>query len=216
MIVLIDGYNLLKQIFPGAKHNLDKQKRQFIQQLAFYKAKKSDAIKEIIVVFDAGPFSHAYREIKSGITVIYSGQKSCADKWIENYVAKHKQKHCLIVTLDRQLTQACEKYGTYSISVYDFYHLMQDALLDQAAPTPTSTNTTQDLTKYDSSDHDNYDLLELSTEQSKALDLLMEQASMNIPKDTEKPSKPKILTKDKHKRTKKKDKKKIITLKKLH
>ena len=75
MILVIDGYNLLKQIFPGIKESLEKQRLQFIRQLSYYKSKKTD-IKDIVVVFDAGPSSHATREVRSGIVVVYSGQKT--------------------------------------------------------------------------------------------------------------------------------------------
>ena len=42
MIVVIDGYNLLKQIFPGKKDTLAKQRDFFIKQLSHYKSKKYD------------------------------------------------------------------------------------------------------------------------------------------------------------------------------
>ena len=74
MIILIDGYNLLKQVFPHIRGKLDAQRKFFVQQLGFYKHKKAKDIKDIIVVFDGGQLSHATREVWDGIVVIFSGQ----------------------------------------------------------------------------------------------------------------------------------------------
>ena len=63
MIIIIDGYNLLKQVFPRVKRKLDKQRKKFISQLGYYKKQKLETIKDIIVVFDGGFFNHATREI---------------------------------------------------------------------------------------------------------------------------------------------------------
>ena len=117
MIVIIDGYNLLKQIFPGVKHTLDKQRTAFIQQLAYYKSKKPQ-ISEIIVVFDAGPSNHATRTVKSGIVVIFSGVKSSADNWILHFVERNKGKELLVVTLDRALKEACHTFHADTLDVY--------------------------------------------------------------------------------------------------
>ena len=109
MIVIIDGYNLLKQVFYKVKGKLDAQRKHFIKQLGHYKSKKGDGIKEIIVVFDGGHFRHATREIHSGIVVVFSGQKSSADQWIAEYVEKHKGKEFLLVSKDRELISKCKK-----------------------------------------------------------------------------------------------------------
>lgn len=133
MIIIIDGYNLLKHVFPGSKNNLTKHKSIFIQQLAYYKSKKGQDIQEIIVVFDAGPMNHATRSIKSGITIVFSGVKSSADNWILHFVERNKNKGILIVTLDRNLQEECNKLGADWISVYDFYKIIQNFLLEEVS-----------------------------------------------------------------------------------
>ena len=179
MIVIIDGYNLLKQIFPGSKGNLDKQKSIFIRQLAHYKAKKADSLHEIIVVFDAGPANHATREVKSGIVVVYSGVKSSADNWILHFVERNRGKEMLLVTLDRELKDACKKFDVDSLDVYEFYtilqqNLYQDLSLDKNQPQEAT------IEKFEPMDSDEYPHRDIN---NKALDLLMEQASMQLADD---------------------------------
>ncbi len=130
MIILIDGYNLLRHIFPGVKGDLDKQRTQFIRLLGHYKQKKEAVIKEIIVVFDAGPFRHASREIRQGIVVMFSGQQSSADEWIFEYVERHKGYDMVLVTLDRELRDLCKPFNVESMDVAQFYHSVKDVLLE--------------------------------------------------------------------------------------
>ena len=176
MILIIDGYNLLKQIFPGVKGNLDKQRNAFIQQLAYYKSKKANQINEIIVVFDAGPSNHATRIVKSGIVVVFSGVKSSADAWILHFVERNKDKELLVVTLDRALREACQKFHADTLDVYEFYKLLQQNLLTHASQSFAPQH--QIIEKYeeiDSKENINTHI------DSQALDLMMEQASIQMP-----------------------------------
>ncbi|MBY0353058.1 NYN domain-containing protein [Candidatus Babeliales bacterium] len=185
MIIVIDGYNLLRHIFPKAKGLLDKQRQQLIKQLGLYKAKKKEGAKEIVVVFDGGTFGHASREVRNGIVIIFSGQKSSADDWIIEYTEKKKGEEILLVSLDRKLIQACEKYQAHSIDVFEFYTIVQDILLDTTSfqnPSPS----TSIIQKYEPLE----DLEDFSaTIDQKSLDALMEAASMDTnPKETGKSS----------------------------
>lgn len=180
MIVVIDGYNLLKQIFPGIKGSLEKQRALFIQHLAHYKMKKAKEISEIVVVFDAGPSTHATREVKSGVVVVFSGTRSSADNWILAFVERKKGQELLVVTLDRELLDACKRLGADVLSVYDFYNIMQQNLLEDAAEAFAGTDQHTIIEKYDNIglvECDNYSI------DTKALDILMEQASVGITKD---------------------------------
>jgi predicted RNA-binding protein with PIN domain len=133
MIVIIDGYNLLKQVFPKIKGKLEKQRCQLVKQLGYYKSKKSEEIKEIILVFDGGQMLRATREIHKGIVVVFSGQISDADKWIFDYVKRHKGKQMLLVTQDRELKDNCKAYGADAIDVFSFYDIVQNAVLEDVA-----------------------------------------------------------------------------------
>lgn len=184
MVVIIDGYNLLKQIFPHVKGRIEKERTAFIRQLGYYKHRKSKEIKDIIVVFDAGPFGHATREIHDGVVVMFAGQRSTADDWIIEYATEHKSEDLLVVTMDREIIKACEKAGATTLSSLDFYGLMQSFLLEEAA---------QELLSPEFSSHDaNVNTVEKYHQEDdfcdnkidkKALDLMMEQASFFLSKE---------------------------------
>jgi len=175
--LIIDGYNLLKQVFPGQKNTLDHQKNVFIQHLAYYK-KQKPTLRDIIVVFDAGPSSHATRMVKSGIVIIYSGSRMTADDWIVQYVEQHRNNELLIITMDRELRKLCEKYNVESLDVHQFYALLQNTLIERGMPVPQGSQTTN-YEKYESIPIDEFDSFD--TIDKQAVDLLMEQASLQVP-----------------------------------
>lgn len=183
MIILIDGYNLLRQIFPKVAGLTDKQRQQFIQQLAYYKFKKKESVKDIIVVFDAGPLAHATREVKSGIIVVFSGQKSDADTWIQEYVEKHKNEEILLVTFDKKLKDSCRPFGVSLIGSTDFYNILKNVILEDAQASfegmPADSGAIEKYEENYVADLEGYQ----PKHDSKALDLLMEQANLNMPKE---------------------------------
>lgn len=214
MIIIIDGYNLLKQVFPRKNGLLDKQRKQFIKQLGYYKAKKKD-VKEIIVVFDGGLLRHATREISNGIVIVFSGQKRSADEWILDYVKKHKEKEILLVTKDREVIDNCKKYGVDSISVFDFYDVMQNVLFDNIQSNINDKKGQGVIHKYETIfDIDmEYDSNLINNQE---LDLLMEQSFLNSCEDYKKDSDLEQQTrKSKSKKISKKEKRIYKKLKKL-
>jgi predicted RNA-binding protein with PIN domain len=213
VIIIIDGYNLLKQVFPKVRGRLDKQRQQFIKMLGHYKFKKGNEIKEIIVVFDGGEWGRATREIRQGIVVVFSGQKSSADDWIYDYAQRHKNKEILLITKDRELIDKCKKYGIDAISVYDFYDIIENTLLGEIE-SELCRGGSGSIRKYESSDDffdedDNYGQID-----SQALDLLMEQASFDFDKKEE-DDEPRHRRKGKSKTLSKKEKKLYKKIKKL-
>lgn len=181
MIILIDGYNLLRHIFPGVKGDLERQRKQFISLLGHYKQKKESVIKEIIVVFDAGPFKHASREIRSGVVVMFSGQNSSADDWIFDYVQRHQNHEIVLVTLDRELRDLCGKFNVESIDVAQFYHSVKDVLLEAVDRHITVGKPMIERYQDDSALMDDFPEID-----QESLDVMMQQASI------------KVLTKDSH------------------
>lgn len=171
MIVIIDGYNLLKSVFHRVKGKLDKQRTQLIKELGFYKQLRPD-ITNIILVFDAGPFGHATREVHSGIVVVFAGQRSTADRWIVDYVKRNKEKEMLLVSRDRELVRKCERYGADAFDVDDFYQIVQNAILDDV--THDMQTDSPDGTTHKFEDESS----EIKNVSSQALDLLMEQSTV--------------------------------------
>lgn len=218
MIVIIDGYNLLKQLFPDAPKNMVKQRDAFIRQLGWYQAQKQDSIDQIIVVFDGGPEKHATREIKSGIVVIFSGIKSSADNWIINFAEKNRDKEMLLITLDNGLRKECLRYGADAVSVFDFYKIMQETILSFAEQTSNYQLSDTEIQKYKNDDmytSFNEELESKNFLQKQGLDLLMEQASGSIPTEKLFEEKKEPVRRSKHMTLSKKEKRLLSKIKKI-
>jgi len=181
VVVLVDGYNVLKLIYPGIKGKLEKQRMHFIRQLGYYKTKKSSEISEIIVVFDAGPFNHASREIKHDVVIMFSGQKSTADDWIVNYVERKKGQQIILVTKDRNLIDRGCKLGCEALDSLDFYKIVQNCLLQDVSGKRflDAKDELSSLQRYEESDVV-WDDDQVDDHDKGALDLLMENASLTM------------------------------------
>lgn len=143
MLIVIDGYNLLKQVLRETMIS-EFRREQFIKQLSAYAAKKSH---KIIVVFDAGPFSRSTKERMHGIYVVYSGTRETADDYIRDYVEAHKSEDLLLVTSDRELRRHAAARSVESIESIQFYAMVQEAIKKQAAQkglTVQTIKTSQD------------------------------------------------------------------------
>jgi predicted RNA-binding protein with PIN domain len=207
MIIIIDGYNLLRHIFPKVKGLLNKQRDNLIAQLGRYKAQKKESLEHLVVVFDAGPSFHATREIHHGVTVIFSGTKQSADDWILDYVPRYSDHEILLVTQDHELAKLCEEFRTNSIDVYDFYTIMKQVSHDQSALSHNVQDS--DVEKYE----DDYTDMFPQIIDKQDLDLLMEQGSlMSLPmKDNAEKAEPKKTGK-----LSRKEKRAYEKIKKLH
>jgi len=171
MIIVIDGYNLLHHVFPGAKGKLTKHRDTLIRHLGFYKSKKKH---EIVIVFDGGVIGRAMREIHRGVVVIESGQKRSADDWIVDYVQRNKQHSFLLVSRDRELAHRCKEHADVDvIDAKDFYDLVQSYIFEDVQQELTSPGGP--VEKFDRDDDDDEMLGEID---SAALDLLMSGADV--------------------------------------
>ncbi len=174
MILVIDGYNLLKQIFYKQKDVLHEQREELIKQLGCYFEKKKDDIALIIIVFDAGPYLYATRNVYNSVVEIYSGQRSTADDWIAKFVEKNKHKSLLLVTMDKELINRCENFGADTMSVNEFYSILQDALLENGIEDVHQKKVPKEIKKLEKEDVWGYDDKKSSIN-SEALDFLMQQ-----------------------------------------
>jgi len=195
MIIVVDGYNLLKHIFPSDKKAFEKQRQSFIRQLAYYKHKKQSEIKDLIIVFDAGPERHATREVKSDVVIIFSGQKSTADMWIADYTKRHKGQEIVVVTTDKALSSACQLQGATVVRSAEFYTLVHNCLREDiyAKQEIQESGKALDLHKFKDLNIIVHELEELDKLENQkpinrqALDLLMEEASISVPKNFKEP-----------------------------
>lgn len=124
MIILVDGYNLLKGASGGREVN-EAERRSFIQKLGIYGKRKKH---KMVVVFDGGDSTWPFKEKIAEVVVIYSGAKQTADKVIKHYIADHPSKEILLVTTDRDLNHYAAKNNKVSIDSGDFLVLLTDLL----------------------------------------------------------------------------------------
>ena len=124
MIIVIDGYNVLKQISLG--HQVSEQeRRQFIHMLSTYRRRKKHSI---VLVFDGGPDTWPSKETIANIQVMYSGSRKNADTVIMEYLKGHSTKDLLLVSSDNELCHFANKYDIVSIGSQEFHSIMQEAL----------------------------------------------------------------------------------------
>ncbi len=123
MHIIIDGYNILKQILPQQEIGLQ-QRRAFTNMLGKYAAKKNHTIT---LVFDGGPTTWSSQEKDHGITVIYSGAKQSADDVIKKLLPV-KKYGVLLVSSDNELKGAAARSEIVSIDALEFYTRVKEEL----------------------------------------------------------------------------------------
>lgn len=166
MIIIIDGYNLLKLI-----HGSDiseTERSAFVNLMGRYIKKRQH---KVIIVFDAGPCTYPMKEKNHGVQIIYSGEYQTADDIIMNFVQDNPGKEIVIITKDREIIRHVMSLSKEVIDPLEFYGKVRQAFASKEQHLLAQDRTLIKLTD----DSDNY------------LDALMhEAAGMNIPnKDKE-------------------------------
>lgn len=164
MIIVVDGYNVLKREIPSI--NVSYQQRvQFLAKLSRYNQQKGH---EIIVVFDGGESSWPSVMQQKHVTVVYSGKQRTADDYIKDYIIRNAHKDLLLVSSDRELNIIADHYDIPSIDSDFFY-----AKVNQAAKeVPLTTIRQEKLTK-------------ISSVHNAELDEIMRQGSEHIENKSE-------------------------------
>ncbi len=122
MDVIIDGYNLIGSE-PGLQGALEHKRNWLVQQLARYQELKQF---NVIVVFDgwrAGSANEA-REKIAGLSVIYSRLGEKADQVIVR-VAREKGSGAVVVSSDREIRSAVERFGAVAIHAGEFNRILK-------------------------------------------------------------------------------------------
>ena len=161
MIILIDAYNMLKQIIMH-REVAQRERTWFLSLMGRYGNKKKH---HMVVVFDGGPYEWLHKERVHGIQVVYSGVHGTADDYIKHYIGGHQESDILLVSDDRDLNVYAARFSMPSISPRDFYILVQEAL---HAPASDRLQSELVATKI--------------TDESRAdVDSLMQEASCTVP-----------------------------------
>lgn len=121
MNILIDGYNLLKQLFGG--QITEHQRRQFELRALEYAHRKGHVL---YIVYDGGPYTRMTVEKRGRVVCVYSGYKDTADDILKQYIEEGLLKNMLLVTTDRQINAFADRYSVPSIDALDFYNYMKE------------------------------------------------------------------------------------------
>lgn len=130
MIIIIDAYNVLKQV-SRTTFVEKKERTAFLKKLADYAHQKHHTI---IVVFDAGEYDRTTQRNYQGITVMYSGAHASADDVIKKLFMNYPPTTIVLVSSDRELCAYAGNFGIVSIDSHEFYRL-----LDQKDTAPRVT-----------------------------------------------------------------------------
>lgn len=160
MNIIIDGYNVLKQVCKTTTIS-DAQRSGFIAMLGKYATRKNH---RIALVFDGGDTVWPSQERDHGIIVIYSGIKHSADDVIKKLMQQRPSGN-LVVTSDNEIKRAVQQAGAAAIASLEFYQLVRDELQ------PTPPQKSQGIVIKTTSEHD------------PLVDALMAQASGTVYKE---------------------------------
>lgn len=120
MILVIDGYNVIKQAMMKSEIS-DCERIAFIKQLGKYCKTKGH---KALLVFDAGQSDCATKESLHGVTVIYSGHRESADDYIKDYLKRNRALDLLLVSTDRDICRHASGLNIEQIDARDFYDIM--------------------------------------------------------------------------------------------
>lgn len=123
MHIIIDGYNVLKQMLTPDQIGLQ-QRRAFTNMLGKYASKKNHTVT---LVFDGGPDTWVTQEKDHGITVMYSGTKQSADDVIKKLLLA-KKFGVMLVSSDNELKTSARRLEIASMNADEFYNLVKDEL----------------------------------------------------------------------------------------
>lgn len=160
MIILIDAYNLLKQIL-HTQFVHETQRVKFIKELQDYALKRSN---DVVLIFDGGYDLYEYEDHARHIEIIYSGQAQTADDVIKKYLKERQGQNILLVSSDRELRDCAKKCSIESIQSLEFYEIMQEVMQYQKKCEEKIEKTLYKTTK----------------NENLELDLLMEEGSRKL------------------------------------
>jgi predicted RNA-binding protein with PIN domain len=123
MNIIIDAYNLLKQLTNGTLG--EHERRRFISSMQLYARKKQHAIT---IVFDGGSYQRPFLEDFDEVTVVYSGYELTADDYIKKLLPRLHPNNALIVSADRAICTAADDYNIASINPPDFMRFVHRAV----------------------------------------------------------------------------------------
>ena len=123
MDIIIDGYNLIGSD-QGMRGALEQKRDWLIHRLSIYQTMKKFGI---IVVFDGwrSGLSHEAEEKRNGVNIVYSRQGEKADDVVVR-IARQKGSGCVVVSSDREVRSAVEKFGAAAVYAEEFNDILRN------------------------------------------------------------------------------------------
>lgn len=118
MVLLIDGYNLIKQVL-GCQRVSHVQFTHFVADLEHYLKKQR---LQAVMVLDGGQSTHGHELKNAMLTIRFSGYQQTADTVIMQYLDEHVGQENVVVTSDRQLRNYAHSKGKETICSDEFYY----------------------------------------------------------------------------------------------
>jgi len=122
MEIIVDGYNVIA-FDQGLRGDLERKRNWLIQQLSNYRVRKGFVVT---VVFDAwnSRLIQEVAETRQGVQVLYSRQGEKADDVIVR-TTRAKGSSCVVVTSDREVRRAVERFGATAIYAHEFVDILR-------------------------------------------------------------------------------------------
>ena len=123
MEIIVDGYNVISSEW-GLRGAIEYRRNWLVHQLSTYRQRKGF---EVTVVFDGwrSGWVNEVEEKKEGITVVYSRQGEKADSVIVR-LARAKGNGCVVVSSDREVRNAVERFGAVAIYAGEFTAILRN------------------------------------------------------------------------------------------
>ncbi len=119
MIIIVDGYNILKQV--RGIHASESEKHAFTQKLDSYAQSKNH---QIMLVFDGGYSMYPAKEQQGLVTIIHPGIHQSADDYIKKILEEMRGKDALLASSDNELCAFAYHRGIASIDALAFFNLL--------------------------------------------------------------------------------------------
>ena len=128
MNIIIDGYNLIGSE-RGLRGDLEHQRNWLLQRLSVYQQVRGHTV---VLVFDGWKTGliDEVSENKHGVRIVFSRQGEKADSVIVR-LARAKGSGCVVVTSDREVRRAVEKFGAAAVYADEFSRILRNLELTE-------------------------------------------------------------------------------------
>jgi predicted RNA-binding protein with PIN domain len=123
MDIIIDGYNLIGSE-RGLTGGLEHQRNWLLQRLSLYQELRGNSV---VLVFDGwkSGLLDEVSENKQGVRIVFSRRGEKADSVVVR-LARAKGSGCVVVTSDREVRRAVEKFGAAAVYADEFSRILRN------------------------------------------------------------------------------------------